>query len=311
MFSEILFLLLGLTILTVGAEFLVRGATSIALRLGLSEILVGLTVVAFGTSAPELAVSIKAALGGQGTIAVGNIVGSNIFNIGVILGLAALVCPLVVHLGVVRKDMPLVIGFSLIFILFLFTGSGIARWEGVLLFLLLTGYLGWSFYAGKREAAGADLIPTVNTGGSMTGSISFVVGGLVMLVFGARLFVDGAVGFARGLGWSEAVIGLTIVSAGTSMPELATSIVASLKRQTDIAIGNVVGSNIFNLLCIGGITATIHPLSPGGIGWIDLGVMLGTSLILIPFMRSGFRLNRWEGGVLLAIYTCYLWVLWP
>lgn len=310
MLSEILFLLLGLAILTFGADFLVRGASAIALRLGLSEIVVGLTVVAFGTSAPELAVSIKAALAGQGEIAVGNIVGSNIFNVGVILGLSAMVSPLVVHLGIVRKDMPLLIGFSLVFILFLFTGSGIARWEGVILFLVLLVYLWWSLRSGKSELPDSDLIP-VKPPGSLLLSIGLVAGGLIMLIFGARLFVDGAIEIARGLGWSETVIGLTIVAAGTSMPELATSVVASVKKQTDIAIGNVVGSNIFNLLCIGGMTATIQPLTSGGIGWIDLGVMLGSCFVLIPFMKSGFRLNRWEGAALVSIYGGYLWILWP
>lgn len=307
---EVLVLAGGLVILTFGADLLVRGASAVALRVGLSEIVVGLTVVAFGTSAPELAVSLKAALGGQGDISVGNIVGSNIFNVAAILGISAMVCPLVVHLEIVRRDMPAMTGCSLAFILFLSTGSGIARWEGFVLVLALLAYVGWSIRQGRKLPDPVeDVAPKASS--SLWLSIGLVLVGFVMLVFGAKLFVDGAVGIARELGWSEAVIGLTIVAAGTSMPELATSVVAALKKQTDIAVGNVVGSNIFNLLCIGGITAVVEPLPSGGIGWLDLGAMLVTTLILLPLMRTGFRLDRWEGGVLLSIFAGYLWAIWP
>ncbi len=307
---EFLLLAGGLSILTVGADLLVRGASAVALRIGLSEIVVGLTVVAFGTSAPELAVSLKAALGGQGDISVGNIVGSNIFNVAAILGISAMVCPLVVHLGIVRRDMPVLIGCSIGFIAFLSFGGGIGRGEGTVLVAVLLAYVGWSIRQGRKLPT-TDETVTPKAPTSLWLSIGLVLVGLAMLVFGARLFVDGAVGIARDLGWSEAVIGLTIVAAGTSMPELATSVVAALRKQTDIAVGNVVGSNIFNLLCIGGITATVEPLRAGGIGWLDLGAMFVASLILIPLMRTGFRLERWEGGVLFAMFVGYLWAIWP
>lgn len=308
----VLILLVGLVVLTLGAEFLVRGASSIAARLGLSPLVIGLTVVAFGTSAPELAVSLKAALAGQGGIALGNIVGSNIFNVAAILGIAAMICPLAVHLDVIRRDMPIMLGASGLFVTFLLTGQRLERWEGIVLFLLIVVYVASSVrVAGKEKnpEAVAELGEPKST--SMILSLVLTLAGFAMLVFGARLFVDSAVSIARSLGWSEAVIGLTIVAAGTSMPELATSVVASLRRQTDIAIGNVVGSNIFNLLCIGGAAGAVSPINSGGLSWIDLGAMLLTSIILLPLMRTGFRLNRVEGGLLFGTFLLYLWLVWP
>ncbi|MDF1740922.1 MAG: calcium/sodium antiporter [Verrucomicrobiales bacterium] len=307
----VLILIVGLVVLTLGAEFLVRGASSIAARLGLSPLVIGLTVVAFGTSAPELAVSLKAALAGQGGIALGNIVGSNIFNVAAILGIAAMICPLAVHLDVIRRDMPIMLGASGLFVTFLLTGQRLERWEGMVLFLLIIVYVIRSVRVAGKEKNPEALVEFEQPKSSITLSIVLTLAGFAMLVFGARIFVDSAVSIARSLGWSEAVIGLTIVAAGTSMPELATSVVASLRRQTDIAIGNVVGSNIFNLLCIGGAAGALSPINSGALGWVDLGAMLLTSVILLPLMRSGFRLNRIEGGLLFGMFLLYLWLVWP
>lgn len=316
--AQIFLLFAGLAVLTVGADLLVRGASAIAARLGLSALVIGLTVVAFGTSAPELAVSFKASLAGKSDIAVGNIVGSNIFNVAVILGLSALICPLTVHFKVISRDVPIMLGASILFVALLLSGGRLVNWEGMLLFAILVIYIIWTIRESHNESAAGDVIVVLPDGmratqptGSLVLSIILTLAGLAMLVYGARLFVDSAVAIARSLGWSEAVIGLTIVAAGTSMPELATSIVAAIKRQTDIAVGNVVGSNIFNLLGIGGLTSAIQPLERGGITLIDLGAMVVTSLLLVPLMRTGFRLERWEGGLLFGSFAGYLWLVWP
>lgn len=314
--TEVLLLLLGLSVLTVGADLLVRGASAVALRLGLSSLIVGLTVVAFGTSAPELAVSLKAGLSGQGDIAVGNIVGSNIFNVAAILGISAMLRPLAVNISLVRRDMPIMLGASVLFVFVLMTGQGIARWEGVILFALLIAYVVLSIRTSRTKPVTItpvmpDGLPPAKSNSSLLLRISLVIVGLAMLLFGAQMFVNSAVGIARSLGWSEAVIGLTIVAAGTSMPELATSVIASLKRQTDIAVGNVVGSNLFNLLGIGGITAGFTPLSSSGFKILDFAAMLIISILLLPLIRSGFQLARWEGAALFGMFIGYLWLVWP
>ncbi len=307
-----LLLALGLVLLTAGADVLVRGASSIASRLGLSELVVGLTVVAFGTSAPELAVSVKSAHAGQGGIAMGNVIGSNIFNIAVILGLSAMVCPLAVHLKIIRRDMPLLLAVSTLFAVLLSTGGGLSRPEGGLLVAGLVGYLAWSVAAERKPGPPGAAGPA--DGGApmrLPVALALVAAGLALLVFGARLLVDNATHLARGLGVGEEVIGLTIVAAGTSLPELATSLVAALRRQTDIAIGNIVGSNLFNLLGIAGIAALVRPVDAGGISGRDLGFMLAAAVALLPLMRSGFKIARWEGALLFAGFVAYLWAVWP
>jgi cation:H+ antiporter len=203
------------------------------------------------------------------------------------------------------------------FVVLLSSGGGLVRWEGMLLFALIVVYTAWSVNVSKREQTlGIEIV--LPDGAAPTPpdrplilSFALTLGGLAMLVIGAQLFVDSAVTIARKFGWSEAVIGLTIVAAGTSMPELATSVVASFRRQTDIAIGNVVGSNIFNLLGIGGLAATVHPLETGGVRAIDFGMMLITSAVLLPFMRTGFQISRIEGGILFCSFLAYLWLVWP
>lgn len=309
-------LILGLAVLTLGAEGLVRGASRVARRLGLSELIIGLTVVAFGTSAPELAVSVKSALAAQGGIAMGNVIGSNIFNVAVVLGLSAMIAPLVVHLKVVRLDMYIMLAASLIFSGLLMSGGLVTRLEGGILLALGLGYTIWSVWEEKREARSEPAALALQKdapepSGNLVLSILMVLAGLAMLVGGAKLLVDGAVVIARTLGMSETVIGLTIVAAGTSLPELATSLLAAWRKQTDIAIGNVVGSNIFNALWIAGCAALVAPIDTQSISRFDLLTMLGTSLLLLPFMRTGFKLARWEGLLLFSVYAGYLYAIWP
>lgn len=314
MFVIVLSILIGLVCLYFGAEGLVRGSSSLALRLGVKPLVIGLTVVAYGTSMPELVVSSKAALDGYGGIAIGNIVGSNIFNITLILGLSALIRPLRVNLQVIRLDMPVMILASLLFFA-LFQDITLTRPEGMIFTLGTVLYTVGLFYLSRKETEKAAIqephasIPEKRK--HIVFDLGLIAGGLVLLVVGAKLLVDGAVKLAELWGVSKAVIGLTIVAAGTSLPELATSVIAAIHKETDIAIGNVVGSNIFNILGILGVSSLIAPLNGTGISMIDLFVMIGTAIVLLPFMRTGFVLNRWEGAVLLCIYGGYLYYLWP
>ena len=302
-------LVAGLVVLTAGAEFLVRGGAALALRLRIRPLVVGLTVVAFGTSAPELAVSIKAALAGQGDVAAGNVIGSNIFNIAAILGLSALILPLSVHAKLIRIDIPLMIGVTVVAIAMMWDRA-LSRMEGLILVASLLAYLWATFRFTSRETpaieeeASAEL---PKPGRSVLLDIVMILGGLAALVIGADLFVRGAIALAQWFGLSEAVIGLTIVAAGTSLPELATSVVAAFRRHTDIAVGNVVGSNIFNLLAILGITGVIHPFSTQNILAVDSISMLLFAVLLFPLAATGFYLKRWEGAVLFGGYVVYIW----
>lgn len=308
----LLYLLAGLVLLYFGAEGLVRGSSSLALRLGLSPLVVGLTVVAFGTSSPELVVSLKAATLGQGAISVGNVVGSNICNIGLILGLSALITPIATSSQIVRIDIPIMIGMTVISLLLLADGT-LGFTEGAVFFALLIVYIIFSIQLARRakgdslEKEFSQEVAVSKRG--VTVDLLMVMGGLVLLVFGARFLVDGAIVIARSFGWSEALIGLTIVAVGTSLPELATSLLAAIKKEADIAVGNIVGSNIFNLLGILGISAMVTPLDAAGISRLDLGVMLAFALILWPFARRHHRICRLEAFILLAGYVAYVWWL--
>ena len=309
----IIYLLAGLVLLYFGAEGLVRGSASLALRLGLSPLVVGLTVVAFGTSSPELMVSLKAAMNGQGDISVGNVVGSNICNIGLILGLCALITPISTNSQIVRVDIPIMLGITALSTALL-AGGRLGRGEGFFLFALLVAYLIFSIQLARRQPAdslGAEFGEEVKISKrGLAVDVLMVIGGLVLLVFGARFLVDGAVIIARTFGWSEALIGLTIVAIGTSLPELATSLLAAIKKESDIAVGNIVGSNIFNLLGILGLTAMVHPLQAAGIGTVDLVVMAAFSLVLWPMAFHQQRIIRPEGALLLAGYAGYVfWLL--
>lgn len=311
------FLIGGIILLYFGAEWLVKGSSNLALRAGISPLVVGLTVVAFGTSAPELVVSIRSGFDGLGNIAVGNIVGSNIFNIAVILGLSAAMHPLKVNIQVLRIDIPIMIGAS-IFLWFLLADSAISRAEGIYLSTAILLYTILTIYFGKKkktdlsnESKSRKVEANQVQKKSISINIFLILLGLLALVFGSRFFVKGAIILAELFQISETVIGLTIVAAGTSLPELATSIVAAVKREEDIAIGNILGSNIFNILAILGISGTLTPLTAPGIKTIDLAFMMGTAIILLPLMRTGFKLVRIEGIILLLIYAGYLWYLWP
>ena len=304
----------GLLLLYFGAEGLVRGSSAMALKLGLTPLVVGLTVVAYGTSTPELVVSIKAALAGQSGIAVGNVVGSNIFNIAVILGLAAVIFPIKASFQLIRLDVPIMIGVTALVMVF-FRDGALARWEAGVLFAGILAYtVGSLIYAKKTvtpevEDEFAESVGRPNS--PLWRDIVFILGGLGLLVFGSRFLVEGSVGLARTWGVAEAVIGLTIVAAGTSTPELAATIVAAIKKEPDIALGGIIGSNIYNILGILGATGLIAPIVTGGVAWTDMFVMLGVAVLLLPILWTGLALKRWEGVVFLAIYGGFLGYLWP
>ena len=304
----------ALVLLFAGAEALVRGSASLGLRAGLGRLTVGLTIVAIGTSSPELVVSVKAALSQQGDIAVGNVIGSNTFNIAVILGLTALLCPIPVQQQVIRIDAPIALACALVLVLLLLDGA-LGRVEGALLVTGMLAYVWMNLVLAQRLGAG---VQDAGEEGAIPGlsrhwgiDLALIAVGLAVLVVGSHLLVDHSVSLARDLGIGEAVIGLTIVAAGTSMPELATSIVAALRRQPDIAIGNIVGSNVFNVLGILGVASLVSPLGASGVSMFDYGTMLAFTVLLIPLLYTGRMLHRIEGVFLLALYAVYLFVIWP
>jgi cation:H+ antiporter len=307
-------LVLGFVLLIKGADFLVDGASSVARRLKVGNLLIGLTIVAFGTSTPELCVNIFASIKGTAGIAVGNILGSNIFNILLILGIASVIFPLAVTRGTVWKEIPMTFLAAVVVgimankqLLFKNSSSQLSRADG----LVLLAFFGLFVYSMLKMArrgektSGAE--STVRQYGPVTSSV-MVAGGLAVLFIGAKLVVDSAVTVALRHGLSESLVGLTIVAAGTSLPELATSVVAAAKKNCDIAVGNVVGSNIFNIFFILGLSATIKPLPLGPANNIDIGVTVLASLLLFVFMFSGKKgsLDRWEGAVLLVVYAAYI-----
>ena len=303
----LILLAVGLAILVFGAELLVRGASALAASLGISRLVIGLTVVAFGTSAPELAVSVMAAWKGQAGIALGNVVGSNICNVLLILGLSAVVAPLVVARQVVRLEVPIMIGTSLLLILFALDGN-LVRWEGGLLFAGVIGYTVWTIRRSRRELRDlAEPDAAAPPASGRTRQLAEILGGLALLVLGSKWLVDAAVIIARHLGVSDLVIGLTIIAVGTSLPELATSVLASWRGERDIAVGNVVGSNIFNILAVLGMTALVAPLPVPTVALtFDLPVMLAVAVACLPIFMAGYRINRWEGLLFLGYYGVYL-----
>ena len=326
--ENILLLLGGLVLLVVGGELLVRGSVRVAEQMGVSPLLIGLTLVGFGTSTPELVASVQAALIGSPGIAVGNVVGSNIFNVLLILGLAALIMPIAVQSAALKRDGAAVIATALLFALVGWT-VGLERWVGVVFVALLVAYLVYAYRQERvlapasvdhtalyEKAEAAELTdpalrPRENKGRAGVAGIllplALAIGGLAIIIFGGRILVEAAVALARDWGMSEAVIGLTIVAAGTSMPELVTSVVAAFKRQMDVALGNILGSNIYNILGIGGVTALIAPTEfPPQIASFDNLVMIGVSVLLLVFLATGRRLSRLEGGVFFALYLAYV-----
>ncbi len=310
----LLFFVLGLGFLILGAEALVRGASKIAAGLGISPLIIGLTVVAFGTSSPELAVSIKAAVSSQADIAMGNVVGSNIFNVLLILGISALIVPLRVSQQLIRLDVPLMIGVSVLTFL-LAIDLNISRMDGVLLILCLAGYIGFLIYQsfGNSEE-NSDFVQAEigkDERSDKSGwlfNLILVVVGLGLLVIGSRWFVNSAVSFASYFGISELVIGLTIIAAGTSMPEVVTSIIAAIRGERDIAVGNVVGSNIFNIM---GVLGFAGILGPDGISVsesfvsFDIPLMIAVAVACLPIFFTKATINRWEGALFLGYYVIY------
>jgi len=311
---NLLLFIVGLAALVAGASLLVRGASALALSFGVSPLVVGLTIVAFGTSSPEVAVSVGAALEGQTDIAVGNVVGSNIFNVLFILGASALIVPLLVHVQLIRQEVPIMIGASLLLVALGFDGR-LTRLDAALLFGLLVVYTVFLIVQSRRQTQEAVAELTAELPRSAAWDrhwavqVALVVAGLVLLVLGSDWLVTAAVAFARSLGVSDLVIGLTIVAAGTSMPEVATSITAAIKGERDIAVGNVVGSNTFNILgCLGlaGLVAPSGlPLAPSVLTF-DIWVMLAVAIACLPVFFTGREIARWEGAVFLGYYAAYV-----
>lgn len=311
----IAYLIGGLVLLVLGAEALVRGAAKLAARFGISPLIIGLTVVAFGTSAPETAVSIQATLNGNGDIAVGNVIGSNIANILLILGLSALVAPLLVSRQLVRLDVPVMIGAGVLTYMLAWNGS-ISRLDGAILLASLLLYTCFLVIASKREKGRAAVDEFAIEFGaddqarpwSWVLQLLLILLGLGLLMVGSQLLIEGAVALARALGLSELVIGLTVIAVGTSMPELATSLMAVYRGERDIAVGNIVGSCIFNLLLVLGAGALVSAdglsISPNALAF-DLPVMLAVFAACLPIFFSGYRINRWEGVLFFGYYLAY------
>ena len=304
----------GLVLLYFGADWLVQGAVTLALHLGLSPLIVGLTVVALGTSVPEALVSVQAAIGHQGGIALGNVIGSNILNIALILGLSSLILPLKVDSHIVKADVPLLTGATFMLVVLL-EDFHISRMEGAFLLLCIVFYVAGNIMTVKRTSPEEDKIEGMeipeDPGKTLWRDVGFLILGIVTLGFGANFLVTGAVDLARIFGLSEALIGLTIVSIGTGTPELATALMAAFRKTPDLAIGNVVGSNLFNIMFVLGIAGLVAPLDGKGISSVDLYVMLGVTILLLPTVWTGRILDRKEGFLFLAIYVGYLYHLWP
>lgn len=303
---DILLIIGGLVALVAGGEALVRGAVAIATRFGVSPMIIGLTLVGFGTSMPELVTSIQAAFAGAPGIAIGNVVGSNIANILLIGGLAALLLPITVSQAGFGRNMAVLVGATVICIAAAISGH-ISLWFGVVLLIGLAGYLTLTVMQ-EPEAIAGD-VPAISA--PLPVAALMMLGGLAVTILGAKLLVTGAVSIAASLGMSEAVIGLTIVAVGTSLPELVTSVIAARKGQSDIAFGNIVGSNIFNILGILGVTAIVHPLVvPAQIAELDVWIMLAATLVFILFARTGWRIGRREGAAMIIAYAAYVaWLI--
>jgi cation:H+ antiporter len=314
MLQHVLFFVLGLAALIVGAEALVRGASKIAMSFDVSPLVVGLTIVAFGTSSPEMAVSVGAVMNGANDIAVGNVVGSNIFNVLAILGLSAVIAPLIVHAQIIRQEVPIMIGGSLIVLLMCVDGT-ISRGDAGLLLALLIGYTVFLIRQSRAESRETrDEYSEAVTGKAgwdahWAVQLLLIVAGLGLLVLGSEWLVDSAVVFARALGVSDLVIGLTIIAAGTSMPEVATSILAAVRGERDIAVGNVIGSNTFNLLGCLGLAGLVGPsglVVPPAVMNFDVWVMLAVALVCLPVFIAGQQIGRAKGLMFLVFYVAYV-----
>jgi len=303
------YFVIGLVLLVVGAEWLVRGASQLAASAGVSSLVIGLTVVAFGTSAPELAVSVNSSLTGRADIALGNVVGSNIFNVLFILGISAIITPLRVNQQLVKLDVPIMIFISGLLYVFCLNHS-LDRWEGAILFAGIIGYTVFLVRLSRKEQASVAAEYDKEFGRpkpkAPIRSIALVLIGLVMLVVGSKWMVEGAAAIARAFGLSELIIGLTIVACGTSLPEVATSVVAAIRGERDIAVGNVVGSNIFNILSVLGLSSVIHPIliAPAAM-LFDIPVMIAIAVACLPIFFTNYTISRWNGWMFLSYYIAY------
>ena len=331
---DILLLLVGLGLILGGANFLTDGSAAVAQRFRVPEFIIGLTIVAVGTSMPELVVSVLSAAAGNSDVAIGNVVGSNIFNVFVILGICALIRPLVLTKENIRRDIPFGMAASLVLLTvtsdrLVCAGATdrIGRPDGIVMLALYIGLMWYMIRTTKRQrgmpgAAGGTIIPASEAGAIVKNGVKqaegtkkpmalWLAGGLAGLIFGGEMFLKSATAIARTLGISESVIAITLVAGGTSLPELASSVVSLLKGKAEMALGNVIGSNIANILLILGISATIHPLTMGGITLTDILVVVLSSLLLFmaAFTFRSKKLDRWEGAIFLAIYIAYIWYL--
>jgi cation:H+ antiporter len=330
MLLAVLLFIVGLILLYFGAEYLVGGSSAIGLRLGITPLMIGLTVVAFGTSAPELLVSVMAIFSESDDISVGNIIGSNIANILLILGVSAMFRPMSVSKRAVKREFPFMVGASMLMTLFIYTGSQLVWWEGVIFLVGMVVYLYWCFLSAtsKTQAAedeeaelaefdDADLDDLedvdVDTDANPLSDVAKMVGGILGLAGGAHLMVDNAITIATALGVSALVIGITVVAFGTSLPELATSVIAAVREESDISVGNVIGSNIFNIFLVLGVVAVVTPLMLGkpltvgqhALTW-DIWIMLGVAIGIWPILRSGHQISRLEGFFMFAFYCGYV-----
>lgn len=305
------FILASIFLLYFGAEWMVRGSSTMAMRLGMQPVIVGLTIVAFGTSAPELLVSVDAAMAHQSGIAIGNVVGSNFFNILVILGITAIFHPVLVDKRLLKADIPLMILATILFVILFYDGH-LERWEGIVLLIGMGLYLFSTIYFGNRSAKKLKIeLPKAPEKGNIYIDIGFLLLGLSLLVVGSRLLVIGGVNIAKIWGVSDAIIGLTIVSVGTSLPELATSIMAAIRGKSELAIGNAIGSNMFNILGVAGVSSVIFPIHSLVIGNIEFIFLIASALLLWPLAYTSGKLIKWEGALLLAIYIFYMILIWP
>ena len=299
---NVLFLILGFAFLAKGADFFVDGASSIAKRFKIPQIVIGLTIVAMGTSMPEAAVSIKAAISGNADISIGNVVGSNILNILIILGLSAVIFPLAIKKATQKIDIPIVIGASFVLLILGLFGK-IYFWGGIIMLLAFGGYLAYLFFNAKKNKDENEETKIKNM--PVYKSAIFIILGIALIICGSEFAVVTATNLAKMAGWSDAFIGLTIVALGTSLPELFTSVMAAIKKNSDIAIGNVVGSNIFNILFILGVTSLIIPINFSRSFLIDTGISLVCAVLLLVLSLRGGKLRRWGGIIMLASYLGY------
>jgi cation:H+ antiporter len=308
MLLNVVFVIAGLLLLAAGAEGLVRGAGAVALRFGVAPLVVGLTIVALGTGSPEFVLSVQAAASGNGGLALGNVLGSNISNIALVLGLAALVRPLTVQARLIRREVPVMIGVTFLVAALMWDG-GLGRLDGAVLLAGAVLYVVFAYFGARRgdvPSVAAEFDAALERERSLRVEALLVVVGLGALLLGATVLLRGAVELASALGVSEVVVGLTVIAVGTSLPELATSVSAARRGQADVAFGNAIGSNVINILAVLGAAALVRPLATGGLRPLDVAVFLTSAVLVLPLMARGSVLNRWEGGALVAGYAVYI-----